>query len=86
MENLQLVKLFSGRGTRTLAENIAKAYGQPLGNITFIDFSDGEYETSFEETVRGNQVFIIQSTCPPGDNLFELLMLIDAAKRASAVC
>lgn len=84
MSKPKLVKLFSGRGTRELAEKIAKSYHQPLGKITFIDFSDGESEVSFEETVRGNEVFIIQSTPPPNDNLFELLMLIDAAKRASA--
>ncbi len=84
MSKPKLVKLFSGRETRELAEKIAKSYQQPLGKITFIDFSDGESEVSFEETVRGNEVFIIQSTPPPNDNLFELLMLIDAAKRASA--
>ena len=84
MATKKLVKLFSGRGTYALSEKIATSFGTSLGKISVIDFSDGEYETSFEETVRGNDVFIIQSTPPPVDNLFELLMLIDAAKRASA--
>lgn len=78
------VKLFSGTGSRYLADRIATSYGQELGHTSFIRFSDGEFQTSFEETVRGNDVFIIQSTFPPTDNLFELLQMIDAAKRASA--
>lgn len=78
------VKIFSGRATITLAESIAKAYGQELGNVIVSEFSDGEFQPSFEETVRGQHVFLIQSTMPPADNLLELLLMIDAAKRASA--
>lgn len=78
------VKIFSGRATVDLANKIAKSYGVSLGNVIVTDFSDGEFQPSFEETVRGQDVFIIQSTMPPSDNLFELLLMIDAAKRASA--
>lgn len=78
------VKIFSGRATRVLAEQIAKNYGIDLGNIIISEFSDGEFIPSFEETVRGSKVFIIQSTPPPSDNLMEILLMIDAAKRASA--
>jgi ribose-phosphate pyrophosphokinase len=78
------VKIFSGSNSRYLAEKIAKAYGQELGKVSLLRFSDGEFQTSYEETVRGSDVFIIQSTFPPTDNLFELLLMIDAAKRASA--
>lgn len=78
------VKIFSGRATLDLANKIAKSYGIALGNVIVTDFSDGEFQPSFEETVRGQDVFIVQSTMPPSDNLFELLLLIDAAKRASA--
>lgn len=78
------VKFFSGRATTDLAEKIARNYGQNLGNIVVSNFSDGEFCPSFEETVRGQDVFLIQSTMPPTENLFELLLMIDAAKRASA--
>lgn len=78
------VKIFTGRATRHLAEKIARSYGVGLGNVQIQEFSDGEFQASYQETVRGNVVFIIQSTTPPTDNLFELLLLIDAAKRASA--
>jgi ribose-phosphate pyrophosphokinase len=78
------VKIFSGRATADLANKIATNYGVPLGNVIVTDFSDGEFQPSFEETVRGQDVFIVQSTMPPADNLFELLLMIDAAKRASA--
>jgi len=78
------VKIFTGRATTELAEKIARSYGQPLGDVSVSSFSDGEFQPSFEETVRGQDVFIIQSTFPPTDNLFELLLMIDAAKRASA--
>jgi ribose-phosphate pyrophosphokinase len=78
------VKIFSGRATSELAGKIASSYGISLGNVIVTDFSDGEFQPSFEETVRGNDVLIIQSTMPPSDNLFELLLMIDAAKRASA--
>ncbi len=78
------VKLFSGTNTQYLSTEVAASYGQELGKVTMLRFSDGEFQASFEETVRGNDVFIIQSTFPPSDNLFELLQMIDAAKRASA--
>ncbi len=79
-----LVKIISGRVTQKLATKIAKSYGVDLGNISVVDFSDGEFEPSFDETVRGSHVFLVQSTVPPSDNLMELLLMIDAAKRASA--
>ncbi|OFX22637.1 MAG: ribose-phosphate pyrophosphokinase [Bacteroidetes bacterium GWA2_31_9b] len=78
------IKIFSGTKSRYIAEKIAKEYGIELGSTSFIEFSDGEFQTSYEETVRGCYVFIIQSTFPPSDNLMELLLMIDAAKRASA--
>lgn len=78
------VKLFSGTNSRYLANKIAESYGMPLGEVTVNRFSDGEFQPSFDESVRGCDVFIIQSTFAPTDNLFELLLLIDAAKRASA--
>jgi ribose-phosphate pyrophosphokinase len=78
------VKIFSGRASKQLAEQIAVSYGVPLGDVKVMEFSDGEFQPSFEETVRGQDVFIIQSTMPPSDNLFELLLMVDAAKRASA--
>lgn len=78
------VNLFSGQSTTALATSIAKQYGQSLGKISFNRFSDGEFQVSYEETVRGNHVFIIQSTTPPADNLLELLLMVDAARRASA--
>jgi ribose-phosphate pyrophosphokinase len=78
------VKLFSGSATVDLAKDIAKSYGMDLGNVKLARFSDGEFQPSFEESIRGQDVFIIQSTIPPTDNLFELLLMIDAAKRASA--
>ncbi|MDQ3192925.1 MAG: ribose-phosphate pyrophosphokinase [Bacteroidota bacterium] len=78
------VKFFAGTASKYLAEKIAAEYGVELGNVIVSKFSDGEIQPSFEETVRGNDVFLIQSTFTPADNLFELLLLIDAAKRASA--
>lgn len=78
------VKFFSGRASRALSQKIVQAYGSELGNETVIEFSDGEFEPSFDETVRGADVFLIQSTMPPSENLMELLLMIDAAKRASA--
>ena len=78
------VKIFSGRSSKYLAEEIAKVYGDELGKVNLTTFSDGEFQVSFEQTVRGNDVYIVQSTFSPVDNLFELLMMIDAAKRASA--
>lgn len=78
------VKLFAGTGTKALAHKIADSYGKPLGNVTLARFSDGEFQPSYDETVRGCDVFLIQSTYQPSDNLMELLLMIDAAKRASA--
>jgi ribose-phosphate pyrophosphokinase len=80
----QGIKIFAGRASYDIAERIAKTYGTPLGDVKVMEFSDGEFQPSFEETVRGQDVFIVQSTIPPSDNLFELLLMIDAAKRASA--
>lgn len=84
MESKASVKIFSGRATRYLADKIAEEYGSPLGLSDVATFSDGEFRTSYEDNVRGSDVFIIQSTFPPSDNLFELLMMVDAARRASA--
>ena len=84
MHPINQVKFFSGRSTRYLAEAIAKSFGMELGKSSVIEFSDGEFQPCFEESVRGATVFIIQSTFPPVDNLFELLLMIDAARRASA--
>ena len=78
------VFIFAGRATANLAHRVADIYGIPLGNSTVFQYADGEFQPSYEETIRGGIVFIIQSTLPPTDNLFELLMMIDAAKRASA--
>lgn len=77
-------KIFACRGSHKLAEKIAGAYGQPLGKVMIEEFSDGEFEPSFEETVRGGRVFLIGSTMQPSENLIELLLMIDAAHRASA--
>ncbi len=78
------IKLFSGSASTELAENVASAYGKELGEVVLTRFSDGEFQPHFNETVRGCDVFLIQSTNPPTDNLMELLMMIDAARRASA--
>jgi ribose-phosphate pyrophosphokinase len=78
------IKIFSGSSSKYIAEEIAKSYGSDLGKTALLKFSDGEFQPSFEETVRGCSVFIVQSTFPPAENLMELLLMIDAAKRASA--
>lgn len=78
------INIFSGRNTRYLAEKIAKEYGQDLGKMTVTTFADGEFQPCFEENIRGSDVFLIQSTFSPSDNLMELLMMVDAARRASA--
>ncbi len=78
------VKLFSGTQSRYLAEKIADYYGQPLGDITLKRFSDGEMQPIINESVRGAYVFFIQSTFAPAENLMELLLMVDAARRASA--
>jgi ribose-phosphate pyrophosphokinase len=78
------VKIFSGTGSEALAEKIAKRYGTRLGKVNIQKFSDGEFQPVFLESIRGDYVFLIQSTFAPTDNLMELLLMIDAAKRASA--
>ena len=76
--------VFSGTKTRYLAEKICKDLNCPLGNLVITYFADGEFVVSFEESIRGRDVFLVQSTFPSADNLMELLLMIDAAKRASA--
>lgn len=78
------VRLFTGIASEDLSKKIAASYGQALGKLEHYRFSDGELQASYEESIRGQSVYIIQSTMPPADNLMELLLLIDAAKRASA--
>ncbi|MEI6886300.1 MAG: ribose-phosphate pyrophosphokinase [Bacteroidota bacterium] len=78
------VKVFSGQVSKYLSEKIAQSYGMELGKVTFLSFADGEFQPSFEENIRGTDVFLVQSTHPPSDNIMELLMMIDAARRASA--
>src|ERR1700748_2512683 len=78
------VKLFSGTGSKYLAEKIAERFGEPLGKVNIQRFSDGEIGVFFEESIRGKFVFLVQSTFAPTDNMMELLLMIDAAKRASA--
>lgn len=77
-------KIFSGTGSHYLAEKIAKKFGEPLGKVNIQRFSDGEIGVEFMESIRGKFVFLIQSTFSPSDNMMELLLMIDAAKRASA--
>ncbi|MEY4987830.1 MAG: Ribose-phosphate diphosphokinase [Bacteroidota bacterium] len=84
MAAINAVKIFSGSASNYLAKEIAKYYGKDLGAVTTLRFSDGEMSPSFDESVRGCDVFIIQSTFPTADNLMELLLMIDAARRASA--
>jgi len=78
------VKIFSCTKSMTLSKQIAKEFGQDLGIVSFQRYSDGEFQPSFEESVRGSRVFIIGSTNPSTDNLMEMLLMLDAAKRASA--
>ena len=78
------VKLFSCTQSETLSKQIAKQFGQDLGSVYFQRYSDGEFQPSFEESVRGSRVFLIGSTNPSSDNLMEMLLMLDAAKRASA--
>jgi ribose-phosphate pyrophosphokinase len=84
MAAINAVKIFSGSASNYLAKDIAKYFGKDLGAATLLKFSDGEMSPSFDESVRGCDVFIIQSTFPSSDNLMELLLMIDAARRASA--
>lgn len=84
MDNQHTIKIFSCRNSRYLAEKICNSLNLPLGKSDVTVFSDGEFQPAFTESVRGATVFIVQSTFPPVDNLFELLLMIDAARRASA--
>ncbi len=84
MPKKKLVSIFAGRQSRYLAEKIAENYGIELGKSIVTEFSDGEFQPSFEENIRGRDVFIVQSTFSPADNLFELLMMVESAHRASA--
>lgn len=78
------IKIFAGTASRYMGEEICKDLGIELGKMNVQHFADGEFEVSFEETVRGCEVYLVQSTFPNCDNLMELLLMIDAAKRASA--
>jgi len=78
------VKIFTGNSNPALAEKIAKRYGNGIGKLQIQKFSDGEFQPVYMESIRGDYVFLIQSTNAPADNLMELLLMIDAAKRASA--
>lgn len=77
-------KIFAGTNSRYFAEKVCKSLNCPLGNMDIQHFADGEFTVSYEESIRGREVFLIQSTFPNSDNLMELLLMIDAAKRASA--
>ena len=81
---MQGIKIFSGNATFELSKKIAKSFGSELGNLDIFRFSDGEMQPVFNESIRGSHLFLIQSTFSPGDNILELLLMIDAAKRASA--
>ena len=78
------ISIFAGRSNPALARSIAEAYGQQLGEVIIQNFADGEIYVKYDESIRGTDLFIIQSTPPPGDNWLELFFMIDAAKRASA--
>ena len=77
-------KVFSGTKSRYMAEKVCEKLGCPLGNMNIQYFADGEFVVSYEESIRGCEVYLVQSTVPNSDNLLELLLMIDAAKRASA--
>ena len=84
MENKELIKIIGCQSTLGLARKISKSLDIEICNTSLVKFSDGEFEPSFDETIRGSHVFLVQSTTPPSENLMELLLMIDAAKRASA--
>ena len=84
MHDEHKIKIFACKASKDFAHKVAKALKLEVGNSDVLTFSDGEFQPCYNESVRGATVFIIQSTCPPTDNLFELLLMIDAAKRASA--
>ncbi len=77
-------KIFSCTQSKSLSKLISNSYGQKLGNVLFSRYSDGEFQPSFEESIRGSRIFIIGSTHPSSENLMEMLLMLDAAKRASA--
>ena len=77
-------KIFNCTNSLDLAKNISNSFGEKLGNIIISRFSDGEFQPSFEESIRGTRIFIIGATNPSPENLMEMLLMIDAAKRASA--
>lgn len=77
-------KIFACTQSTELGKKIAASYGAPLGNVLFSRYSDGEFQPSFEESIRGARIFIIGSTNPSSENLMEMLLMLDAAKRASA--
>ena len=83
-KNKVKAKIFACRQSQEIGKNIANSYGEELGNVIFHTFSDGEFQPSFEESIRGSRIFLIGSTQPSSENLMELLLMIDAAKRASA--
>ena len=83
-KNITEAKIFACRQSQVIGKNIADAYGVKLGKVIFHSFSDGEFQPSFEESIRGSRIFLIGSTHPSSENLMELLLMIDAAKRASA--
>ena len=78
------VDIFAGRASKELGQLIAQEYGTEIGKVSFNVFSDGEFQPSYEQSIRGHSVYLVQSTIPPADNLMELLMMVDAARRASA--
>ena len=82
--SLPPIKVFAGSSSKYLGESICKELGIELGKMNRERFADGEFEVSFEESIRGSEVYLVQSTFPTADNLMELLLMIDAAKRASA--
>ena len=84
MHDEHKIKIFTCKASRDFAEKVAMKLGLKLGESEVFTFSDGEFQPSYNESVRGATVFVVQSTFPPTDNLFELLLMIDAAKRASA--
>src|SRR5262245_62531658 len=81
---MSAAKIFAGTGSQNLAEQICKSYGCRLGKVNIQRFSDGEILPTFMESIRGDFVFLVQSTYAPSENLMELLLMIDAAKRAYA--
>lgn len=82
--NLPPIKVFAGENSQYLGESICKELGIELGKMKKEKFADGEFEVGFEESIRGAQVYLVQSTFPSCENLMELLLMVDAAKRASA--